>query len=131
MNATRLNLITLGLEEFGLMAELKTANYGQFMRQIRSAEPLQPGYTVKFCARDIHGVPYQTDDYSIKWRITNTDKAAVAANQLRGDFYPSDEGAVRSESLSYRGVHFVEAFVVRKRDHRLMGNSEPFYIVIE
>ncbi|SER72227.1 SMODS domain-containing nucleotidyltransferase [Giesbergeria anulus] len=114
-----------------LTAELKTANYGQLMRSIRSAEPLQPGYTVKFCARDIHGVPYQTDDYSIKWRVTNTDKAAVAANQLRGEFYPSDEGAIRSESLSYRGVHFVEAFVVRKRDQRLMGHSEPFYIVIE
>lgn len=112
-------------------AELKTANYGQLIRPIKSAEPLQRGYTVKFCATNIHGVPYQTDDYSIKWRITNTDKAAVAANQLRGQFYPSDEGAVRSESLSYRGVHFVEVFVVRKRDQRLMGDSEPFYIVIE
>lgn len=112
-------------------AELKTSKYGQLVRSIQSAEPLQPGYTVKFCATNIHGVPYQTDDYSIKWRITNTDKAAVAANQLRGEFYPSDEGPFRGESLSYRGVHFVEAFVVRKRDHCLMGNSEPFYVVIE
>lgn len=112
-------------------AELKTGNYGQVIRQITSAEPLQRGYWVKFCAKNVHGIPYQTDDYSIKWRITNTDKAAVAANQLRGQFYPSDEGASRGESLSYRGVHFVEAFVVRNRDQRLMGHSEPFYVVIE
>lgn len=112
-------------------AEMKTSKYGQLVRSIQSAEPLQPGYAVKFCATNIHGVPYQTVDYCIKWRVTNTDKAAVAANQLRGQFYPSDEGAFRSESLSYRGVHFVEAFVVRKRDQRLMGHSEPFYVVIE
>lgn len=114
-----------------VIAELITANSGQLIRPIQSAEPLQRGYSVKFCATTVQGVPYQTNDYSIKWRITNTDKAAVAANQLRGQFYPSDVGAFRSESLSYRGVHFVEAFVVRKRDQCLMGHSEPFYIVIE
>lgn len=112
-------------------AQLIHANYGHLNRSIYSAEPLQRGHSVKFCAATVHGVPYQTDDYSIKWRITNTDKAAVAANQLRGDFYPSDEGAFRSEALSYRGVHFVEAFVIRKRDQKLIGHSDPFYVVIE
>lgn len=112
-------------------AELKSSKYGQLIRLIRSAEPLQSGYSVKFCAMNVHGTPYQTDEFAIKWRITNTDKAAVAANELRGEFYTSDEGASRTESLGYRGVHFVEAFVVRKRDQRLVGNSEPFYIVIE
>jgi hypothetical protein len=54
-----------------------------------------------------------------------------ACRRLRGDFYPSDSGSSRSEQLSYRGVHFVEAFLVRKRDSGLVGQSEPFYVVIE
>lgn len=114
-----------------LTGELKSSTYGASLRQIRSAEPLRAGYAIKFCATNIHGTPFQTDDYTIKWRVTNTDKAAVVANELRGDFYPSDDGAYRTESLSYRGVHFVEAFVLRKRDQRLVGTSEPFYVVIE
>lgn len=112
-------------------AELKTSKYGQVVRPIRSAEPLPANYSVKFLATGLNGVPFQTDSYDVKWRITNTDKAAGAANQLRGHFYSSDEGSVRTESLSYRGVHFVEAFVVRKRDQRLVGTSDPFYVVIE
>ncbi len=61
----------------------------------------------------------------------HTDKAAYEANSLRGDFYNSDVGFSRTESLSYRGVHFVEAFLVGKSDGRLYGKSEPFYVVIE
>jgi hypothetical protein len=37
----------------------------------------------------------------------------------------------RVEDLAYRGVHFVEAFLIRKADNRLAGQSEPFYVVIE
>lgn len=112
-------------------AELKTSRYGGRIRTIQSAEPLQTGYAVKFSATGLHGTSFQTDDYTIKWRVTNTDRAAVAADALRGDFYASDEGAVRTETLSYRGVHFVEAFVLRKRDQRLVGCSAPFYVVVE
>jgi hypothetical protein len=28
-------------------------------------------------------------------------------------------------------VHFVDAFLIRKRDNRLVGQSAPFYVVIE
>jgi hypothetical protein len=35
------------------------------------------------------------------------------------------------EDLSYRGLHFVEAFLIRKADDRLAGQSSPFYVVIE
>lgn len=104
-----------------LAAELKTSRYGQVVRSIKSADPLQPGDAVKFCAVSSIGVPLRTDDYNVMWCITNTDKVAGAANQLRGYFCPSDERAIRTESLSFRGVHFVEAFVVREHDQRLMG----------
>uniref|UniRef100_UPI003570D2FE nucleotide-binding domain-containing protein n=1 Tax=Rivihabitans pingtungensis TaxID=1054498 RepID=UPI003570D2FE len=56
---------------------------------------------------------------------------AYEANTLRGDFYPSNLGFSREEDLAYRGVHFVEAFLIGKSDNRLYGKSEPFYVVVE
>lgn len=111
-------------------AELRTAQYGNAVRAIQSAEALQPNYWVRFTASGTHGVPF-TDDYKVQWRVANTDKAASKAGALRGEFYASDDGASRSERLEYRGVHFVEAFLIRKRDNRLVGQSNPFYVVIE
>lgn len=112
-----------------VQAELYTDQYGQRIRQVRSLEPLQPDYWLKFTAVNNVGSPFP-DDYMVKWRITNTDRAAYDAQQLRGDFYDSEQGSSRMEHLSYRGVHFVEAFLVRKSDRRLAGQSQPFYVVI-
>jgi len=63
--------------------------------------------------------------------VTNTDKQAAAAKQLRGGFEKPNDGASRWESLEFRGVHTVEAFVVRQRDNRLVAQSDPFHVVIE
>lgn len=111
-------------------AELYTAENGSRVRQVISLEPLQADYWIKFTAANNVGAPFPAE-YTVKWRVTNTDKAAYDAQQLRGDFYPSDSGVSRMEHLSYRGVHFVEAFLVRKSDNRLVGQSQPFYVVIE
>lgn len=111
-------------------AELKNGQYGNTVRAIQSAEPLQSGYWVRFNATGAHGIPFAAD-YKVQWRVTNTDKVAAQANALRGDFYPSDSGTTRTERLEYRGVHFVEAFLIRKRDNCLVGQSEPFFVVIE
>jgi hypothetical protein len=113
-----------------MTAELYTGAHGSRIRQVVSLEPLQPGYWINFTALNNVGAPFPTE-YTVKWRVTNTDQAAYDAHQLRGDFYPSDSGASRMEHLSYRGVHFVEAFLVRKSDNRLVGQSQPFYVVIE
>lgn len=111
-------------------AELRTGEYGTTIRPVSSLQLLQPGYWLRFSATNNVGVPFPLE-YKVKWRITNTDKAAYDARQLRGDFYDSDPSGTRSEHLSYRGVHFVEAFVVRKSDQRLVGRSQPFYVAIE
>lgn len=111
-------------------AELRTEKYGSSVRSVRSAEPLQAGYWIRFSATNTMGIPF-TDDCKVQWRVANTDKVAARADALRGDFYPSDDHFSRSEQLSYRGVHFVEAFLIRKRDNRLVGQSDPFYVVIE
>jgi hypothetical protein len=111
-------------------AELLTSHYGQRIRPIDSLEPLQNGYSVRFTASNNVGAPFPPG-YSVKWRVTNTDRAAYDAGQLRGGFYGSDSGTSRTEDLEYRGVHFVQAFLLRKSDNRLVGTSEPFYVVIE
>ncbi|NVM92694.1 hypothetical protein FHT32_006386 [Variovorax sp. SG517] len=65
--------------------------------------------------------------YKVRWRITNNDRMAERANQLRGNFYRSDSNTNdRHETLSYRGVHMVEAFVIHKMTNLLAGRSEPF-----
>lgn len=113
-----------------ITAQLLTSHSGQRIRSIVSLELLQKGYSVQFTAANNVGMPFPSE-HTVKWRITNTDKAAYDAGQLRGDFYNSDSGMSRTENLMYRGVHFVEAFLLRKSDNRLVGKSEPFYIVIE
>lgn len=111
-------------------AELLTSHYGQRIRPIDSLEPLQNGHSIRFTASNNVGVPFPSD-YMVKWRVTNTDRAAYDAGQLRGDFYESDSGMSRTEDLKFRGVHFVQAFLLRKSDNCLVGTSEPFYVVIE
>ncbi|WP_407277550.1 hypothetical protein U5817_12865 [Aromatoleum evansii] len=111
-------------------AQLWTARYGQHLHTLRSLDPSTPGYWVRFNAINNQGLPFP-DTYKVEWRVTNTDEVARRANALRGDYYRSDGPGVRWEQLSYRGVHMVEAFLIRKTDDVLLGKSEPFYVVIE
>ncbi|CAB3837547.1 SMODS domain-containing nucleotidyltransferase [Achromobacter deleyi] len=113
-------------------AQLQHSEHGSVVRSVPSAEVLRPFNWLKFTAVSINGLPISSD-YRVEWRITNTGVVASQAKSLRGEFYSSDTGAgpSRTEHLHYRGVHFVEAFVVRKRDDALLGQSEPFYVVIE
>lgn len=69
--------------------------------------------------------------YTTHWRVTNTGKEAMSDRALRGGFDASDSPHVRREWLKYRGVHMVEAFIVRNVDMHLVGSSEPFYVIIE
>jgi hypothetical protein len=113
-------------------AQLLTGLNGANIGAVSSGQPLRPQYSIRFTATNNVGTPF-SNDFKVWWRVTNTDKAATAAGNLRGEFYESDLGAPgsRVEGLTYRGVHFVEAFVTRKSDDRLVGQSEPFYVVIE
>lgn len=70
-------------------------------------------------------------DCRVEWRITNTGVMAFINRQKRGDFYTPMRGNRRWEALSYRGAHFVEAFVISRRDNSLVGQSAPFSVVIE
>lgn len=70
-------------------------------------------------------------EFYVRWRITNTGAMAIAQKMGRGGFEHPTEGNRRWESLSYRGVHMAEAFVIRRSDNRIVGYSEPFYVVIK
>jgi hypothetical protein len=71
------------------------------------------------------------DNCRVEWRITNTGVAALAARAGRGDFYIPTGGKRRWEELRYRGVHFVEAFVLLRQGDILVAKSKPFHVVIE
>ena len=111
-------------------AQLWSARRGHEIYPLQSLMPAQPGYWVRFNASNNLRLPFP-DTYKVEWRVTNTDEAAQRANALRGDYYRSDEPLVRWEQLSYRGVHMVEAFLIRKADDVQVGRSDPFYVVIE
>jgi len=103
---------------------------GRALGRVQSLEPIVADGYIRFEALTKTGVPIP-DDYSVRWRITNTDRAAAADEALRGEFYKSEGFGVRWERLQYRGVHMAEAFVIRKANDLLVGQSEPFYVVID
>jgi Adenylyl/Guanylyl and SMODS C-terminal sensor domain len=70
-------------------------------------------------------------EYQVQWQVVNTDHDAYYARQLRGGFYRSDKPGKRWERTEYRGIHWVEAFVIRKRDRKCVGHSDRFFVVIE
>lgn len=113
-----------------VFAELLTEQKGMRQCWVTSLQPLPKGRSIRFTAFNVVGVPFDSS-FKVQWRVTNTDQAAYDANTLRGDFYASDSGFSREEVLAYRGVHFVEAFLIGKNDNRLYGKSEPFYVVVE
>ena len=76
------------------------------------------------------GFPFPANDYDVRWRVVNTDREAAQARGLRGGFYKSDRPGARWESTSYHGAHWVEAFVIRKRDKVCVGQSDRFFVVI-
>jgi len=55
----------------------------------------------------------------------------MALKKGRGGFERPRDGHRRWETLEYRGVHMAEAFIIRRRDDRLVGHSDPFYVVIK
>lgn len=102
---------------------------GPVEQAVADLQQLRKGYWLRFKASQANGLPLPSG-YNTFWRVTNTDREAAQAQCLRGDYYPSTRGNTRFERLEYRGVHLVEAFVLRKRDNVLVSWSEAFHVVI-
>lgn len=69
--------------------------------------------------------------YRVQWRVTNTGIMAMALGNGRGEFYAPTSGNRRWEDIAYRGIHIVEAFVLRRQDDVLVAKSPPFHVIIE
>ena len=98
---------------------------------VQSLQPLQPGYWLHFKAVTNTGLPFDPAHYAVHWRVTNTDQAAAAERALRGKIEKPESDNRRWEELKYRGVHLAEAFIVSKRTDQIVGQSEPFRVMIE
>ncbi|HVZ16842.1 MAG TPA: hypothetical protein VG897_06985 [Terriglobales bacterium] len=99
-------------------------------RTISAGEPLPRNGGLWFNAtvNTFQPVP---EGFRVQWRVTNTGEVALGRNAGRGHFYSPMRGNRRWEELQYRGVHFVEAFIIRIRDEVVVGISPPFSVVIE
>lgn len=73
--------------------------------------PINKLMGIKFVAETNVPPPYE-----VLWQVVNTGADARNADGLRGGFDNGVgmHGAVRWESTSYRGTHFIEAFVVKE-----------------
>lgn len=112
-------------------ATLHDTKGGPSSGAITSGKVLPKYKNILFQASSPTGVPFSSSDYQVHWQVVNTDRDATNANALRGGFYRSDSPSRRWEYTQYHGVHWVQAFVVRKRDGRCVGRSDRFFVVIE
>jgi len=112
-------------------ADLHRSEGGPYVKAVDGLEALPPGHWLHFQATSATGLPFSPNDYRVEWRITNTDEAAYNADCLRGEFYKAKSDNTKWEQLEYRGVHLVEAFVIRKRGELFVGQSAPFRVVIQ
>ena len=113
-------------------ATLHDTKIGPSMAAVRSGDILPKEKNILFEAFTANGVPLSSlRDYQVQWQVVNTDHDAYFARQLRGGFYGSDKPGKRWEWTKYRGIHWVEAFVIRKRDGKCVGRSGRFFVVIE
>jgi hypothetical protein len=114
-----------------VIASLHADKQGVKERDLGSGEgPLKKGRWLRFVVRTRDGFEFGRE-HDLRWRVTNTDREAHQAKCLRGGFEKSNDGHSHWESLAYRGVHTVEAFVVRRNDGVLVAQSGPFYVVVE
>ncbi|WLB87724.1 SMODS domain-containing nucleotidyltransferase [Bradyrhizobium japonicum] len=131
MKAPRWKKAKAGTFTICIKASLYQSKGYNELRRVNSLDPVPKDRWLEVTAVTSAGLPPSKEEYEVQWRVTNTDEDAYNARQLRGDFYASEGGQSRFEELSFRGIHLVEAFVIRKRDNTLVAQSEPFRVLIE
>lgn len=115
-----------------IRATLHMSENSPTLGPIYSGQVLQKGRHIRFEAVSQTGVPYAGRDFEVQWQVVNTDSdAAAEPDGLRGGFYRSKPRSVKWECTKYRGVHWVQAFVISKRSGASVGRSSRFFIVIE
>lgn len=116
--------------EISVQAGLSMYKNSQIDRQIASGDVVPTARWLRFSAHCPTGLP---NSFKIWWRVVNTGGQAARRGDLRGGFKPSDGNIAghKWEQTKYRGIHWVEAFVVNTRNDKCVGKSDRFFIVIE
>ena len=90
----------------------RTYQNGSKTREIQSNSPALP----KQCSLQFEAQTNVSPPYEVHWQIVNTGNEALEADGLRGGFYEGTlkEGRqVREESTQYKGMHWIECFIVK------------------
>lgn len=87
---------------------------------------LPKGRHLKFVARHGHGIP---PTFRVFWQVVNSGTEADDEGDLRGDFIEGSS-ATRWERTAYRGVHWVEAFLVNIRTDECLAKSGRLFVVV-
>ncbi len=111
-----------------VQAGLARHENGTIEGTLTSGDVVPTNRWIRFEATASTGIPAT---FHVHWRVANTGGDAARNVKLRGGFYPSKPAATRWEQTKFRGVHWVEAFVVNNRTKKCVGESDRFFIVIE
>jgi Second Messenger Oligonucleotide or Dinucleotide Synthetase domain/Adenylyl/Guanylyl and SMODS C-terminal sensor domain len=114
-----------------IKATVHVQENGSAAGSIASGQVLPADRHIRFEAVGGTGAPFAGKDHDVQWQVVNTDTSAGYAKALRGGFYTSKPRSVRWERTEFRGIHWVEAFLIRKRTGACIGRSDRFFVVIE
>lgn len=99
------------------------------VRYFNSGDTINAGSGIEFEALQASGMPFP-NEYFVEWQVVNTDKTAYGKKSLRGGFYSSDTPNKRWEGTQFRGVHWVQAFLINRRNNKIYGKSARYFVVI-
>ncbi|MBF0402174.1 MAG: hypothetical protein HQL90_15585 [Magnetococcales bacterium] len=111
-----------------MSASVHLIKNGPPLGNLINGQSLPKGRHILFTASSPSGIP---DTFIVKWRVVNSGQEATKAGAMRGGFESSPKPKVRWEHTGYRGVHWIEAFVINSRNNECMGTSDRFFVVVE
>ena len=102
-----------GGDGFSIVGWVHASRHEAALHRLDSQRPLPKGRHLQFEARYRYGVPAT---FRIAWQVVNSGREADDKGDLRGNFhYETPRSMIRWERTAYRGVHWVEAFLVNCR----------------
>lgn len=108
---------------------------GSWTSFLSDDSPLPPGLSLRFFAETNFPKPFE-----VYWQVVNTGREATERNQLRGGIEKATTfgsgglqstatKAMRDERTEYRGMHWVECFIIL--DGICRARSGPFVVNID
>lgn len=110
-----------------LVASVHESRDGKRLHELDGRQ-LPKGRHLKFEARYAYGLP---PTFKVVWQVVNSGREAHAKGDLRGGFGERASGSATSwETTAYSGVHWVEAFVVNRRNNECVARSGRLFVLV-